>query len=310
MSGRFFFQFGTGDEYRHSINRLRQMLGPDQDDQVEGVRFIPSSHTPNDQITLIDITSPGGQSVQLVMQSNNLYIVGFISGANFYRFQGHSEVTLQGYEDGHTRTVPFGSSYRDLEGQTGRNLADVTISISNMDNSIRYLFGWDSINNSNDGPNREHFRQLGNALQGLVVAISEGARFTRISNNIARAMDYNGPAGTIPGVFTMGGPRSRLVTTWGSISEYAGTVRYDHATTVPYAYRPGTDEQRTINREQLKEVLALALFCATQKLNRRSIFQNTNELICLPNTKPLNILVNNVYWPKELAVSVLFHSTP
>ncbi|XP_031625992.1 nigrin b-like [Contarinia nasturtii] len=284
------FKFGDEDEYRSSIVKLRELVSRVAE-HINGVRILNST-SGSDTLTIINLESSRNNRVQLVMQNSNLYIVGFVLHDDFHRFPGHSNVTLNIPNKNITTTnfTLFGSNYDSLERVAGRRLEDVTINPNVINNAVESLYRYG--NGNSDIP------AMARGVMILIVSISESVRFSRISNEISD--NYYS--------YVVGLDGASLVHSWDSLSEYANNLQNNPHSTASLLLRLYEDVGDCV-RMNLHQILAVALMCKPPL--RPRIFDSNlgnfaDSAICPPNEMSQNVLINNQYWPKALAISILF----
>lgn len=267
----FYFKFSNQQEYISSIKTIRTKIAYDLPN-VPGVLALHSNNT----YSFIRIISDRSNIIDLVLSNKNLYVVGFVSGGVFYRFND-AEFSNITFPDIITLPMNISSHYTSLSNRAERGRESVIVNQISINEATNTLYRM----NGNGTVERDEAR----AFLTLIIGVSESIRFSHISSFITQNYYGNSEIGML----------YSLTNQWGSLSDYAYAMSRNASSNAGY-YNSAT---HATNRNQLYGYLAVAN-CRT---DRRSSHDSKAEEICSSGNNI--ILLSNNYWPKRTLVSVI-----
>ncbi|CAJ9866293.1 ribosome-inactivating family protein [Burkholderia pseudomallei] len=275
------FKFDSNVSYARSISALRKLVGTELPN-IERVRVIRGA--PAGQLTILSLVSNSARQASLVVSNDNLYVIGFISYGNFFRFNDpeFSNITIP---NTNTVSLHFSSHYSSLERVAGRTRGETGISAESLNASIDTLANFGS-----GGPDG---RDVARALMALIISTSEAARFSQIAVNIANALgEYRS--------YNLSPADVSLTQNWGSLSEYA----------VTQSAEPNADSEfvlaaiGVVTIRALPRLLALALNCKYPRFQEfASVSQNYYFNDACPPISSIH-RIGNRYWSLEVLQAI------
>jgi len=260
------FKIGSKETYSNSIKTLREKLSDKKWNNVPNLLIKKPFKV--DDLILIQI-SVEGNTVQLVMSNENMYITGFVSGNNFYRFSDpeFSKITVAGKQ---LQTLKMQSNYPTLAKIAKIDLVKLTIDQNNLLHSFFQLSNY-----KNTGGAQEQ-EELALAMLRFIILTSEASRFKYIEGDIAQSVYSK------PGKYELGVTGHNVITDWSKFSKYGVRLQKNNTLTetlsISYTIQIGGKDYTVFERSNLYLVLALALNNENLKQGYTSLLQPGNML--------------------------------
>lgn len=280
----FPINFGTDSQYVTSMNNIREGLGTPMQNIHQGNTFAYMLRSTNSGPVIFQ---PVGVSyyedeevspVQLVIDSNNLYVAGFlVSRTNtFYRFSDMSHLSLS---DVTTVNLTNESSYTALERVASLDRVGMQVNRQNLvdaDNALANFTG-NSLTQS--------------AARGLlryITVTAEALRFRQIQREFRPALSAT------PSEFTFSDSDRTLTQNWGALSE--ASVSFSDTTTGII-----TTGVRLSGLREVLSALALLQYCPpnVQMTIEKVNFKNNNQTCSGSNNK----VINNIVWTRSALIA-------
>lgn len=173
------------------------------------------------------LTEDPEQQVYLYVRANDLYVVGFSTGAALFRLRDeHLE---------HSTELQLGGNYVQLTAAAGRGIPEMQVTRGNVEQSIRDLHAVTA------GTFTNRRMDTARALQQLIQMVSEGARFDPIASVYANEI---GGRRSTPEV--IGNGRFGLEHSWSALSRYIYEGRTNRITAGNYTFQGAAEIRRRV----------------------------------------------------------------
>ncbi|KAG0539263.1 hypothetical protein BDA96_03G307800 [Sorghum bicolor] len=130
----------------------------------------------------VTVKGNGGIQSTLAIRLDNMYLVGFKTGANWYAFDG-KENLIQG-----STKLGFGDTYKSLTGGSYLDLTRVEVGKKPAEDALATLASY----HHGSTPQKE----VKKALVTFVLMLCEGSRLTLVRQDVIAAWDKGGKVGT------------------------------------------------------------------------------------------------------------------
>ncbi|MFL9906058.1 ribosome-inactivating family protein [Paraburkholderia sp. RL17-337-BIB-A] len=231
------FDYTNERTYIASIKKIRNEVGR----ILQNVPGLLVMHAGAGQSLLyVTLANSTADTIRLVLLRQNLYVVGYVAGGIFYRFNDREFENIT-VANAVLNDLRMSSHYSSLERVGATNRESINIGYRAFEGAIRNI--------SRYGNGSVPLRLVARELLMLITAISESARFSAISTAVVA--NYNDPTWEL-------GPRlARLTQNWGAFSQYAMTMSAQANSNARFY----SDGANGVRRDHLYGILALALTC-------------------------------------------------
>ncbi|KAK9741423.1 hypothetical protein RND81_03G104600 [Saponaria officinalis] len=157
---------------------------------TEVCRFPVTSKDPvtSKKFILVEIEGSENRTVTLAFQTSDIYFVGYsdkINNKARANFVADAKLTdeekgaiFSGVEKDNQINLPYGESYKSMEGAAGRDRSSIDLGVKRLDDRIKNVYGL----SYGAKPTKQDKMKLGEFGLTVVQMVAEAARFSAIEN--------------------------------------------------------------------------------------------------------------------------------